>query len=140
MADDHIIVWNETSTTTNIGTDIANSIVPYVGELDTDNIDFKANGAYIDYYLGGEYTELSGTCAIMKQNGTIDGNMTIKILADGSTIYTSPIMSGTSSPCDFKVNISGCDKLTIKFVPSNNESHWKYDAGAYRIGNLKLYK
>lgn len=140
IADDHIIVWNETVATTNIGTDLANSIVPYVGELNSDDIEFKKCGAYVDYYLGGEYSELTGTCAIIKQNGTIDGNMTIQILADGSTLYTSPLMSGTSAPSDFKITIEDCNKLTIRFEPSNNEGHWKYDAGAFGVGNLKLYQ
>lgn len=140
MGDEKIIVWKDTWVETNVGSYLVCPINPYVQSYsNVDKIEFKEGGSYIDYYLGGEYTGLSGTCAIDKHNGTNNGNMTIQILADDSVIYTSPLLSSSSSPVDFNIDVSGCSKMRIKFIPSGN-GNWGYDEADFNIGNLKLFK
>lgn len=140
MGEDKMIIWKDTWIETNTGSYLVCPINPYVPSYDNvDIIEFKENGSYIDYYLGGEYSKLSGTCAVDKHNGTLGGNMQIQLIADSSVIYTSPTMSDSSLPSDFVVDISGCSKLRIKFIPSGN-GKWGYDAADFSIGNLKVYK
>lgn len=140
MGNEKMIVWKDTWVNTNTGTYLVNPINPYVPSYSNVEADeFSKNGSFIDYYFGKEYTKISGTCAINEKNKTVRGNMTIQLVADDIVIYTSPVMSKDSCPVDFSIDISGCEKLRIKFIPSGN-GNWGYDAAGFNIGNLKVYK
>lgn len=140
MTNEKMIVWKDTWIKTNTGTCLSNTIEPYVPSYSNVDVEkFAKNGSYMDYYLGGEYSELSGTCAIDGKNKTLKGNMTIQCLMDDKVVYTSPVMSKDSHPADFNIDVSGCQKLRIKFIPSG-DGNWGYDASGFNVGNLKLYK
>lgn len=140
MTNEKMIIWKDTWIKTNTGTCLVNPINPYVPSYSNIDIEsFAQNGSYVDYYLGGEYTEVSGTCAIDEKNKTVKGNMKIQLIADDKIVYTSPSMSKDSYPADFNIDISGCQKLSIKFIPSGN-GNWGYDAAGFNIGNLKIYR
>lgn len=139
MGKERMIVWKNDWVETNTGSYLVSSITPSVESYsNTDIEEFKKNGSYIDYYIGGEYAELSGTCAFV-HNRTNHGTMTIQIIADDTVVYNSPLLSSNSLPVDFNVNITNCTKIRIKFIPSG-EGKWGYDSADFKIGNLKLYK
>lgn len=70
---------------------------------------------YVTYYLSGNYTSLSGTCAISEDRKTFDGEMYFEIFGDGVLLYRSNTMVRGDAPYEFTVDISGVSKLTIDY-------------------------
>ena len=68
----------------------------------------------LEYNLNMKYTKFKGTIYI-PEGETCDESITVRIIADDKTIYTSPEMKKTSYPVDLDINITGCNNFKIEF-------------------------
>lgn len=117
-------VYMKDSMKDNFGTSYKKCIKP--GELNYGDKN-------IVYYLGGNYKSLTGTFALSYDfRNEADDEVFVTIYADGDEIYSSSPIGANDYPEEIEVNISGCEKLEIRF------------SGAYKahyfLGNVKLYK
>lgn len=69
--------------------------------------------AQITYELGGTYSSLAGY-ALMHDGIECGDGAKFLILADNREIYTSPVMTYTSAPVAFRVDLTGAQTLTLK--------------------------
>ena len=114
--------------------------IPYVSKELTDNYGnsygsaLYHNSSYRDatfeYLLNMKYSRLKGTLYV-PEGTTSDQTTVITIEADGKQIYSSPVMTKTSTPVNFDVNITGCNDLKI-FMPANSLYLHIGDAGFYQ--------
>lgn len=70
---------------------------------------------YVTYYLNGNYSSLTGTCAVSDERKNYDGQMYFEIFGDGVLLYRSNTMAKGSAPYDFSVDVTGVAKLTIDY-------------------------
>ena len=108
---------------TNIGTKVPR---PYITGL---------NEGYIEYYLGGQYTELTGVFFLKDHHGVVETQAYYEVIADGKSIYKTPIFNTNSIPLNFKVNIKGCNVLKIVCHVIGS-----YSNENYKLGDVKLCK
>lgn len=87
-----------------------------------------------EYLLNMKYSSFKGTLYIPK--GTTNNKVGyLKIIADGTTIYTSPDMTKTSAPLEIDVNVTGYNDVKIEFNHYYNDSALPLclgDAGFYQ--------
>ena len=85
---------------------------------------------WIEYYLNGNYSTLSGMLAVTQDWRDTDYLGYVVIYVDDNAIYESPTITSGDFPVEFEVDISGCQILKI------------YHEGGdpFRLGNLKLTK
>lgn len=91
---------------------------------------------YIEYYLGGTYTRLSGEIIRSDENED-DENKWVQIIADGVLIYQSPKMNYKTKPVSFDIAINHAKYVKIVAF-SDNASIWA-DYRYMLITNAKLY-
>ena len=91
---------------------------------------------YIEYYLGGTYTRLSGEIIRSDENED-DENTWVQIIADGVLIYQSPKMNYKTKPVSFDIAINHAKYVKIVAF-SDNASIWA-DYRYMLITNAKLY-
>ncbi len=88
----------------------------------TDNYDNRygraiTNSRYhvnLEYLLNMKYSSFKGTLYVPK-GVTNNESVYLKVVADGTTIYTSPEMNKTSAPLDIDVNVTGYNDVKITF-------------------------
>jgi len=78
----------------------------------------------IVYFLGGGYQIFSGMVGIDDAAGG-DGSALFRIIADGQTLFTSPILRGGDPPLAFSVRIDG--KLQLELVVTDAGDHSQSD-------------
>lgn len=76
-------------------------------------------GVNYEYLLNMKYEKFKGVLYI-PQGETSDESVTLSIIADGKTIYTSPAMTKTSCPINIDVDIRGCNDLKIEYNHNSN--------------------
>ncbi len=108
---------------TNIGTNVAKPSV------------YGFNEGYIEYYLGNQYAELTGVFYLKDHYGVVDTQAYYEFIADGKSIYKTPIFNTNSIPINFKVNLKGCNVLKIVCHIMGS-----YANEYYKLGDVKLYK
>lgn len=74
-----------------------------------------------DYYIQGKYETFSGTVAVESGNEGSNYSAYFEVYGDGNLLYTSPIMTNTSLPENFLIDITGVQILKISY-PDSNES------------------
>ncbi|MDE6780842.1 MAG: NPCBM/NEW2 domain-containing protein, partial [Ruminococcus sp.] len=75
-----------------------------------------------DYYIQGKYTTFSGIVAVPNGNENDDRSAFFDIYGDGNLLYTSSIMTNTSFPESFSIDITDVQLLTISYPDSNTKS------------------
>lgn len=75
-----------------------------------------------NYYIQGKYTTFSGTVAVPSGNENNTRSSFFEIYGDGNLLYTSPVMTNTSFPENFSIDITGVQLLTISYPESNENS------------------
>lgn len=68
---------------------------------------------YGEYLLNMKYSRFKAILVQPEGRTGDDNGQSIKIIADGKTIYTSPTVTKTSRPLNIDVNIKGCNDLKI---------------------------
>jgi hypothetical protein len=90
------------------------------------------------YFLGGGYDVLSGSVGIDDAAGG-RGSAVFRIIADGQTLFTSPVIKGGSSPLPFNIRVRG--KLQLELVVTDagdgNASDYADWANAYLRAGLR---
>lgn len=89
-------------------------LVDNYGNSYTNAINNIYGHSKFEYLLNMKYSRFRGTLYI-PQGEKYDDEITLKIIADGKVIYTSPKMTKTSAPVPIDVNITGCNNLKIEF-------------------------
>ena len=77
----------------------------------------SAKGVTLEYLLNMKYSRFKATMYI-PDGQTSDDESFLTILADGHTIYNSPVMTKTSSPVTIDVDVTGYNNISIQW--SNN--------------------
>lgn len=72
-----------------------------------------------EYLLNMKYSSFKGTLYIPEGENSND-SVYLKVVADGTTIYTSPEMNKTSAPLDIDVNVTGYNDVKIQFSNADN--------------------
>ena len=67
-----------------------------------------------EYLLNSKYKKLSGVIYI-PEGLTFTNSVTMYVIADGNTIYTSPSMTKSSMPAEFNIDVSNCNDVKITF-------------------------
>lgn len=75
---------------------------------------------YVTYYLNGDYTNLSGTCAVSENRKTSDSRCYFEIFGDGVLLYRSNTMAKGDAPYDFSIDVTDITKLTIDYPYEDN--------------------
>ncbi|HOQ84485.1 MAG TPA: NPCBM/NEW2 domain-containing protein [Phycisphaerae bacterium] len=90
------------------------------------------------YFLGGGYDAFSGSVGIDDAAGG-EGSAVFRIIADGQTLFTSPVIKGGSPPLPFNVRVRG--KLHLELVVTDagdgNASDYANWANAYLRAGLQ---
>lgn len=73
-----------------------------------------------DYYIQGQYTTFSGTVAVPSGYEGNENSAFFEVYGDNNLLYTSPVMTNTSFPEDFSIDITGVQLLTISYPESNS--------------------
>ena len=119
-------------------TNISSDSLHFVNGMKNDNYGSHYSkplfvwGDGYEYLLNMKYSYFKGTLFI-GEGEEKDGTNYMEIIADGKTIYTSPMMTKTSRPVDVNVNVTGCNHIEIQF---NGNSYkptlYLADAGFYQ--------
>ena len=76
----------------------------------------------LEYNLNMKYTKFKGTLYI-PEGETCDESITVRIIADDKTIYTSPEMKKTSYPVDLDIDITGYNNFKIEWSDITGNKH-----------------
>jgi len=74
---------------------------------------------YVTYYLGQNYTTLSGTCILPYSYRNTTASKHFEIYGDSELLFRSNDMTAMSNPQKFVIDVSNVTNLTIKF-PMND--------------------
>ena len=74
-----------------------------------------ASQSYAEYYLGGIYNEFRGVYGSSYANRGTNMAARFLIYGDGVLLYTSPAVSPSVIPREFKVNVTGVQRLKIVY-------------------------
>lgn len=91
-----------------------------VGNHYTGHVQYITNNGYAIYYLGGQYTKLTGTIAAsaidhgMWLGFNNDNVSSIKILVDDKEVYNTGEFSRVSTPMNVDIDITGANWLKIQ--------------------------
>lgn len=80
------------------------------------------HGGSANYYIEGKYTNFSGTVAVPKGNEDNERSAFFEVYGDDNLLYTSPVMTNTSPPKTFSIDITDVKILTISYPDSNKDS------------------
>lgn len=85
-----------------------------------NSVDYANEGnlPIYEYLLGMEYSKFKCTLFV-PQGNTSDKSVTVSIITDGHTVYTSPQMNKTSAPVEVEVDVTGCNDFQITFSDKN---------------------
>ena len=91
---------------------------------------------HFDYLLNMKYSSFKGTLYI-PEGVTSNATCFLRVIADGTTIYTSPEMNKASAPVDIDVNVTGYNDVKIEF---SNESSDYYNGISVCLGDAGFYQ
>lgn len=74
-----------------------------------------------EYYINGKYATFTGTVAVRSGNEDNDDSAYFEIYGDGKLLYTSPVMTKSSFPESFNINVTGVKMLKISYPASNSD-------------------
>ncbi len=86
-----------------------------------EGINYVGRDVELEYLLNMKYSSLKGILYVAEGTTSDNLNGSLAVIADGKTIYRSPIMSKTSQPVNVDVNVTGYNDVVISI------------AGGYRI-------
>ena len=105
------------SATDGISVENGKTFNAYDGTVCTNYIIGREAGS-ISYNLDKKYSRLKGLLAILKAGQKSPGEI-LKIYADDSLIYTSPVVEYKDAPVSIDIDISNCNTLTLVFENGN---------------------
>ena len=79
-------------------------------------------GGNAEYLMAMKYTHFKGTLFI-PEGTTSNGEAVITITADGKQLYASPVLTKSSEPIHFDVNVTGYNDLKINFPAVAGVNH-----------------
>ncbi|MBQ9535719.1 MAG: NPCBM/NEW2 domain-containing protein [Clostridia bacterium] len=115
--------YNQTRLVDNYGNSYGSALYNGTGGIQT-----------YEYLLNMKYSHFRGTLYI-PEGVTSDRDAVITITADGKQIYASPVMTKTSYPVYFDVDVRGCNDLKIEIPSYAAHNHLRIslaDAGFYQ--------
>lgn len=89
----------------------------------------------VTYSLGGVYDSVSGIIYYREEYKSADYTGYIEAYGDGKLIYTSPVVGKDILPQQINFNVSGIQKLTLRFYGSPNSTAY-YDASAFGVSEI----
>lgn len=95
--------------------------------------DVYSSAGFVDYYLNGAYTKLTGTIAL--SNDSDSGETTFTIYGDGDTILYTTALTRTTPPLTIDVDLTGVTWIEIQLSGSG---YWD-DMYAF-LSDFVLYK
>lgn len=81
------------------------------------------NGGSANYYIRGKYTNFSGIIAVPDGWESSSDSASFAVYGDDNLLYTSPIMTNTSFPESFSIDITDVQMLTISYPASNTNDN-----------------
>lgn len=85
----------------------------YLGNILTIGSGYSSDD-YIIYYLGGQYTNLTGTIAIDDRSSNSDSyNAQLFVSCDDTVVYDTDMLGRATVPIEFSINIENCQWLKI---------------------------
>lgn len=85
-----------------------------VGNHYTGHVQYIEWNGYAIYYIGGQYTKLTGIIAANKNGFDNDNVSSIKILVDDKEVYNTGEFSRVSTPMNVDIDITGANWLKIQ--------------------------
>lgn len=88
----------------------------------------------VRFYLGGTYTSFVSNIGIDDEVG-INGSVIFQVYADGSLLYSSPVMYGYSATRTVNVSVAGRNelRLVVNYAGDNLDNDHADWAGAYLV-------
>jgi alpha-L-rhamnosidase len=84
--------------------------------------------------LAGRCEEFAATVGVDDSRGG-NGSIAFRVLADGTEVASTPVMTGASSAIDLRADITGADRLTLIVTDGgDNTNHDHADWAAARVG------
>lgn len=94
-----------------------------IGNIYAGNVQCIYSNGYAIYYLGGQYSKLTGIIAANDYNFNNDNVSTISILVDDVEMYNTGEFSRVSTPFNVDIDITGAQWLKIQHSNTNWESN-----------------
>lgn len=91
------------------------------------------------YSLGGNYDIVSGTIFCREKYKNDDYSGYIEVYGDGTLLYTSPEVGKNIIPQNFTCNVTGVQKLTLRFYGTPKSTAY-YDAAAFGVSEIVAQK
>ena len=85
-----------------------------IGNHYTGHVQIIHNNGYAIYYIGGQYTKLTGIIAANTNGFRNDNVSSIKILVDDKEVYNTGEFSRVSTPMNVDIDITGANWLKIQ--------------------------
>ncbi len=89
------------------------------------------------YFLGAGYDLFSGVVGIDDSAGG-RGSAVFRVIADGQTLFTSPVMRGGQPPITFAVRVRG--KLRLELVASDADDGSEFDYADWGNPYLRVFR
>ena len=108
--------------------------VHYGGIFAGRNDTFIDNNHSITYLLNGNYTRFTGSVVLSHTAREAVRSYRIKIYADNTRIFTSPIMTGGVVPAPFDLCVVGIEQIRIVRVADGSAEIGVVNAALHRVG------
>jgi hypothetical protein len=121
---------NWTSATTGLGTvrkneSVLGNVLTLNGKTYTEGIGTNANSTIV-YNLGGNCSTFE-TSAGIDDEVSSGGIITVQVVADGTTLYSSPMLTPTSGTRQISVSVAGKKQLSLVVTDDTNEKYLTSD-------------
>lgn len=95
----------------------------YLHGIGLENLSYMSNVGVgsLEYNLNGNYKKLTAFAGIDDYSKDSDNPGTIKIIADGNEIYSSPEMMAGDMPIEINLDVTGALKLRIEFITTGED-------------------
>lgn len=70
---------------------------------------------WAEYLINGSYTSFNGVCAVSYNQRSATDTKYFEVYGDGVLLYTSPIMTQSSMPVEFSIDVTGVTVLKVLY-------------------------
>ena len=106
-----------------------------VGNHYTGHVQLISYNGYAIYYIGGQYTKLTGIIAANTDDFSNDNVSSIKILVDDKEVYNTGEFSRVSTPMNVDIDITGANWLKIQHSCTHGDY---YGGGKVILADFKF--
>ncbi len=78
---------------------------------------------WAEYLINGNYSSFNGVCAVSYDQRSATDTKYFEVYGDGVLLYTSPIMTMSSMPVEFSIDVTGVTVLKIMYPGTDGDNN-----------------